>query len=319
MTLERIEALCRELREDTQHGASQLAQIALNGLGELAGDLAAEASGTEEFLARLAHAERQVADARPAMAAIANGCARLFHAVHREITANGVSLSEAGGVVQRSATELVDAASRAVAQIATEARSALRSFDTLITLSESSTVLATLAAIAAERRIRVIVAESRPLLEGRNTVSRAAEFGLDGVLIPDAGIGRHSSDADAAISGADTLLPDGSVVNKAGTHLLALAAHRARVPFFVLCESQKLGVASQPGWMSEQGAASCVWESPPTGVTVWNYTFDCTPAELVTRVLTEEGPKPPAEIERLSRKAAERWALLCRWGNGDRG
>ena len=78
------------------------------------------------------------------------------------------------------------------------------------------------------------MSEARPLNEGVRTARRLAEKGVSVTLITDAQMGLFVREAEAVVVGADSVLPDGSLVNKIGTHLLALAAREAKVPFYVM-------------------------------------------------------------------------------------
>ena len=49
-----------------------------------------------------------------------------------------------------------------------------------------------------------------------------------------------------------------------------------------------------------RGAAAAAIE----GVDVWNPAFDVTPADLVTRVITEQGTFPPSEVARCVQEGA---------------
>lgn len=70
------------------------------------------------------------------------------------------------------------------------------------------------------RNIKIIISESRPLYEGRTVAEKIAKLGLSVTLITDAQIGLFVENADMALVGADSILPNGDLVNKAGTYLL---------------------------------------------------------------------------------------------------
>jgi translation initiation factor 2B subunit (eIF-2B alpha/beta/delta family) len=87
------------------------------------------------------------------------------------------------------------------------------------------------------------------------------------------------------------VLANGDVLNKAGTALLGWAAQGHRVPFYVLCETLKISPRVWTGDLAqlEEKEATEVLDSPIPGVTVRNFYFDRTPANLVTMVITEQG------------------------------
>jgi translation initiation factor 2B subunit (eIF-2B alpha/beta/delta family) len=156
--------------------------------------------------------------------------------------------------------------------------------------SYSSTVLSVLTTEATRDR-RVIVCEGRPLYEGRRLAERLADAGLAVTLITDAQAGAFMAEARAVLVGADAVLADGSLINKAGTYLLALAAQDRGLPFYVACEALK--VSTEQGWGTvvapeEKEPEEVVPEGMP-GVSVRNVYFDRTPARLIASVITEDG------------------------------
>lgn len=83
-----------------------------------------------------------------------------------------------------------------------------------------------------------MVSESRPLNEGVILARQLAEWHILSVAYR-CPAGPVAAQADLALLGADSLLPDGSLINKAGSYLLALAVHDSGVPLYVCCESFK--------------------------------------------------------------------------------
>ncbi|NIU84802.1 MAG: hypothetical protein GWN31_12955, partial [Candidatus Thorarchaeota archaeon] len=96
----------------------------------------------------------------------------------------------------------------------------LEGLETVITHSHSSTVYL---ALSHRPDLRVIIPESRPLFEGRSLAKDLASHGLKVTLMVDAAMAAFAREADAALVGADSVLADGTIVNKIGTRLLALA------------------------------------------------------------------------------------------------
>ena len=108
--------------------------------------------------------------------------------------------------------------------------------------------------------------------------------GVPATVIPDdAGVLRVA-DATYVLTGADSVLRDGSVVNKRGTRALAEAAAKHGKPMYVACETLKFDARFD--------AAS--WPGPRAG-----NLFDVTPGPLVTTVVTERGTYAPEIIRTL--------------------
>ena len=139
---------------------------------------------------------------------------------------------------QAMITALITEARQAATNGATRAAAIIGDSKTLLTHSFSSTVLGVLTALR-NRNVSVIATESRPLNEGHATARHLSKLGIPVTLITEAQIGLSIPDVDAVLVGADGILSDGSIVNKAGTYLAALAALDQSIPFYVCAESFK--------------------------------------------------------------------------------
>jgi translation initiation factor 2B subunit (eIF-2B alpha/beta/delta family) len=168
---------------------------------------------------------------------------------------------------------------------------------TVATYSFSSTVIGALSA-ARSRLAGVLVAESRPALEGRITAQRLAEAGVSVHYTTDAGLLGLLHSARVLVVGADAVLSH-AFVNKIGTRTACLAAREAGVPVFVLSDSTKLlpEELAAPFWRPSEGLVSQVWNRAPRGVQVRSPLFEHTELSHV-RVITEAGALEPSEVRR---------------------
>lgn len=271
-----------QIRDDREHGSRWLARQTILLLQELATE---PVSTPEEQMQKLRQAGRDLAHARPAMASLAGAVGRV--------------LSASGGLegMGRAAQQLLQEYDAAIPSITAHSRSYLRG--TIMTHSLSGTVLEVLKACIPSVE-EFIVLEGRPLYEGRTTAGDLAAQSARVMLITDAQAEIFLPGCQAVVVGADSVLADGSVLNKAGTALLARAAFAHSVPFYVLTETLKISSRVWNGdlHLLEEHPASEVWEQATPGIRVRNFYFDRTPAELVTQVITEQGGLNRAEIRR---------------------
>ncbi len=154
-------------------------------------------------------------------------------------------------------------------------------------------------AVAAGKRISVYADETRPFLQGaRLTAWEMVQEGIPVTLIADnmAGHLMACGDIDAVVVGTDRVAANGDVANKIGTYMVAVLAQRHRIPFYVACplSTIDLSVASGREIPIEERAPSEVTGFRETqwaaaGVRVRNPSFDVTPADLVTALITEKG------------------------------
>jgi methylthioribose-1-phosphate isomerase len=141
---------------------------------------------------------------------------------------------------------------------------------------------------------RVIVDETRPLLQGaRLTCWELDQLGIEHRLVCD-GAGPFLISqglADAVVVGADRVAANGDVANKIGTYGLALAAHRAGIPFLVAVPESTIDEATPDGAaipIELRADEEVTVPAAPAGTKALNYAFDITPADLVSAVVTEE-------------------------------
>jgi translation initiation factor 2B subunit (eIF-2B alpha/beta/delta family) len=280
-----VEESIQGIEEDHTSGASRIARLAIETLALLV----VEEKGRPDP-AHLAEAGRRIADAQPAMAVVHN-VAHLFTQLvsegHDPMAVRAQLLSELDTARARIAHTYLKIAPE-------DAR--------IVTASYSDNVLACLQAAHEKGRIaHVTVLEARPLLEGRFMVVALKEAGIPASLAPD-GLGPGLvAQATGVLIGADSVLKDGSVVNKIGSYGLALAAREHGKSFHVACETLKFDArhdaASWPG--SPAMNPREVWDNPPENVDVVNRYFEVVPANLVTMFVTERGSYGPDIIKTM--------------------
>jgi methylthioribose-1-phosphate isomerase len=154
-------------------------------------------------------------------------------------------------------------------------------------------------AIQSGKKISVIADETRPFLQGaRLTAWEMVQESIPVTLITDNMSGHLMSqgEIDAVIVGTDRVAANGDVANKIGTYMVAVLAKRHNIPFYVACPLSTLDLSCANGNLIpiEERASDEVTGFRETqwaakGVNVRNPSFDVTPAELVTALITENG------------------------------
>ncbi|QSX00428.1 NUDIX domain-containing protein [Haloterrigena alkaliphila] len=292
---ERVAPTVRSIAADDEHGAAYLSIRALEVLRDRAGVIVAEradfgAAPADEW-DELAELARRLLEARPSMAVLRNRVNRTM-AEATDSVADGDPAAGAPAVLESALSNL----ERALGADADAAATAGERIDGAVaTLSRSGTVLE---ALRGGDPSRVFVAESRPAREG---IDVAEEFAADDAV--DCPVAVHtdaaaahvlsSEDVDRVVVGADTVLPDGSVVNKTGTRALVLAATREGVPVTVVAATDKISTREEVNL--ESGDRSAVYDGPAS-LDVVNPTFDVTPADCVDELVTERGALESADV-----------------------
>ena len=292
--MERVEQRIAMVREDREHGSRWLVREAITILYDIA---ASTTHSQGERLRMLRQAGNELAQARPAMFALAGAVIRILGS------------SENPDEIARAAEQLLQTYDTSIDRITGYARPLLGG--TLMTHSLSGTVLEVLTACVSTIE-QVIVLEGRPRYEGREVALALHTAGIATTLITDAQADIFLPRCRAVIVGADSVLANGDILNKAGTTLLAWAARGHGVPLYVLCETLKIATYTWTGDLAqlEEKEAEEVWEKPVQDITIHNFYFDHTPARLVTKLVTEQGilskqdiRQTASNLRRLSKRA----------------
>ena len=171
------------------------------------------------------------------------------------------------------------------------------------------------AAHTAERPLHVWVDETRPYLQGaRLTAWELRQAEVPHTLIPDMAAGplMARGEVDVILVGADRIAANGDTANKLGTFTLAVLAARYGIPFLVCAPMSSVDLATETGDAIpiEDRAAVEVTDIrgikiAPEGTRVKNPSFDVTPNDLITAIVTEEGALRQPYMRTL-REAMER-------------
>lgn len=147
---------------------------------------------------------------------------------------------------------------------------------------------------------KVFADETRPLLQGaRLTAFELQSAGIDVTLQCDnmSATAMRNGWIQAVFVGCDRVAANGDTANKIGTSMVALAAKRYGVPFYICAPTSTIDMNTPTGadirieqrkpeevtemWYSERMA--------PEGVKVFNPAFDVTDSDLITGIITEYG------------------------------
>ena len=152
---------------------------------------------------------------------------------------------------------------------------------------------------------KIFADETRPLLQGaRLTSFELSQSGLDVTLICDnmsATVMRNGW-VDAVFVGCDRVAANGDTANKIGTSMVALAAKRYNIPFYICAPTSTIDMNTPTGadikieqrpdyevtemWYSKRMA--------PEEIKVFNPAFDVTDNDLISGIITEYGiARPP--------------------------
>ncbi|KAK8209833.1 translation initiation factor eIF-2B subunit delta [Phyllosticta capitalensis] len=198
--------------------------------------------------------------------------------------------------------------------------------DVIVVYAKSNVVLKTLLRAHAEgRKFRVIVADSKPLFEGKCMANSLTAAGIDVTYCLIGAISLAIKDATKVFLGASAMLSNGRIYSRVGTAIVAMAAHVRDITVIVCCETIKFTdrvaldsivhneiapaeeILGQDEWIGEslvngegelqkgrEGALQKWMDTP--GLQILNIMYDVTPAEYVSMVVTEMGNLPASSV-----------------------
>jgi translation initiation factor 2B subunit (eIF-2B alpha/beta/delta family) len=264
-----LESLTERVRHDSSSGSSETTIYVLGSLHEIL-------SNNEISREQLIEFSKLLRKAKPAMAPLSN-IARLMETAADSIEPDKAALLSVEKVIGNEKT--------AGARIADNAMDKIEG--TVLTLSYSGTVMTVLMSVAKKKEIKVIVAESFPLGEGRRTAELLSKEGIDVTLVADSMVFAEARDSDLCMVGADAITPH-ALINKVGTYGIALASMQAGIPVYIVSSTLKVTSELKPGWMIEQKMSGKIKER--------TQVFEPTPLELFTEVITEMGASRPFHL-----------------------
>ena len=157
---------------------------------------------------------------------------------------------------------------------------------------------------------KVFADETRPVLQGaRLTAFELSKAGIDVTLICDSMACQVMKNGwvGAVLVGCDRMAANGDGANKIGTNALAILAKEYNIPFYMFVPTSTIDLDTPTGDDIEielrdgEEIYKMWYEKPmaPEGIKTYNPSFDVTPAEYITAIVTEKGIVRPPYAEGL--------------------
>ena len=206
--------------------------------------------------------------------------------------------------------ERIDYADRAIAELACQKLLKDQS-EVLLIYGYSEVITALLhKAVESKKEFRVILVDSRPLLEGRKQLEHLRAAGIECSYILLNALTYVLQDVTKVLLGAAALMSDGSVCGRVGSAAVAMAAHAQNVPVLILSETYKISnrVQLESITSNELGDPNALaigslknWQGKEH-LKLLNLVYDLTPSEFVSGIVTELGIIPPTSVAVLLRE-----------------
>jgi ribose 1,5-bisphosphate isomerase len=180
-------------------------------------------------------------------------------------------------------------------------------FSKVFTHCHSSTAVSLIVSMSkGSKNFKAVCTETRPRFQGRKTAQNLLNAGIDTTLIADSAgesfiIGRGSIPVEIVFIGCDKITAGGHTVNKIGSWGLAMAAHYADKPMYVVTPILKMDPDSYIHDLKiEVRESSELWEDAPKGLHMYNPAFEIVDSRLITGYITELGIIKANEIEKVA-------------------
>jgi len=304
MTSTEIRRIADDIRTMKIRGAGMIARAAAKALKITA--KATKARTPAEFIKELDRVSKLLLSTRPTAVSLPNA---IRFVMLRPKLAKDVDLRTLRRMVVSRADEFIHTSRDAVKRIGEIGARRISDGDVIMTHCNSNCALSIIkTAFKQGKHIEVYVTESRPMDQGLISARQLLKAGVPTTLIVDSAVRHFIRDIDKVIVGADSIAANGAVINKIGTSQLALAAHEARVLFFVAAESYKFHPGTLVGRLveiEEREPNEIVNPKRFPGVRIRNPVFDVTPPDYIDLIITERGIVPPSAAYTLLQEQFE--------------
>lgn len=163
-----------------------------------------------------------------------------------------------------------------------------------------------------DRQIRFVCPETRPFLQGaRFTASVFQDMGMDVTVITDNMVTAYIQNEGVSLftSAADSICMDGSIVNKVGTHQIAIVCRHFDIPYYAtgipdvdIADASRVTIEMRD---PEESLSAHGIKHTLEGVKGYYPAFDVTPPELVTGIVTDLGVYRADDLENYKKEKGD--------------
>lgn len=271
----------KQLKEDNKSGANEFIEKALQ---IISSQLDYIEDNNEDISYLIKKLSEQIISSRPSMAPLINTIGFLLNDL-KVINKENVQLKIR--LLKEKRQEMFSA-------VANNIEAFLRRIEKIkkiMLISYSSTIVNILRNYS-KRDLIIYIIESRPLFEGRH-VAEILSKQYETHLIIDAAMGKFIDQIDLILIGVDSILKDGSIINKIGTYPLSVLGKLNDVEVYAVCDSFKYNPLSHYGQKVkiEPKPIREIYDKKIFNekFNIHNYYFDITPPTYISGVISDLG------------------------------
>ncbi|MHA1303592.1 MAG: translation initiation factor eIF-2B [Candidatus Heimdallarchaeaceae archaeon] len=291
----KFQKVVEDIRDLKIQGATNIAIEGVKAFSLLAQRI--ESASLDDLFEKLEKARVTLATARATEPALRNGLRYIIY----KLKNNASTITEVKELAKELSKQYVNLLKESKKKVIAYGAHRIKDGSVIMTHCHSS--LSTGIILEAQKQgkeIEVYATETRPKWQGRITAKELVRAGIPTTMVVDSAmrwvINRHN--VDIVITGADAITSQGTVINKIGTRLLALAAKEMDVPFYTAINLLKYDASTTIGKLSaiEFRPSNEIWEDPPEGLKFLNPAFETVSRELIDGVITEAGIFAPSLV-----------------------
>ncbi|UCE18460.1 MAG: translation initiation factor eIF-2B [Gemmatimonadota bacterium] len=242
----------------------------------------------DQFVLHLTTIGDQLKEAQPAMAPVHHAVQSILTPVKKSFK-DGLDVQHLKEATDSAAQNFIDKMKLSLKHLAEFGFTLIESGQKIMTYSSSRAVSEILKKAKKEgKTFRVIVPESRPMLEGRILAQDLGSSGIQCTMIIDGAISIFLDAADIVLVGADRV-SETYAVNKVGTFALARMAFDMHLPVYCACETSKFLHSDLLPFIQNEMPSEEVWEKSPENVIIKNLYFEKILLDSFTGFITERG------------------------------
>jgi len=275
-----INAAVDKIKNNRQHGASQLTRLALELIEQNARHDSSD--NIDAFQALMSSLLDELSLCRPTMVSITNAVNQYRSKLQQQLSSS-LDLPALRAMAVKLARDCINEQETSRQQVIKNGASLISTEMTIMTCSYSSVVIACLLRARRQGKSFNLLAAQSQLSPhhpayGKLLIEELAQQNIPGQVFPDSDVENLVKKADLILLGADAVLPDGSLINGYPSLNMAQAAFASpkSIPVYVLCETLKFTAQTLP--VSEEG-------------------FDTVPATYLTGIITEKEIIAPDAIK----------------------
>jgi len=297
---EAVHVAAERIRKLEVQGARNVAIAAIKALEALAQETSAKTR--KAFMKEFSEAKAALFASRATEPLMRNAVRWIISQVENSGKQKVDAMAKVMSSSSRQFLKNLEASKECIAEIGSKR---IRDNSVVFTHCHSSTVTHLLSKAKKDgKTFEVIVTETRPVFQGRITAKEMLALDVKTTFIVDSAARSFMRNADLVIVGADALTSEGNVINKIGTSTIALLAHEARKPFYVVSELLKFDPSTVCGDYEkiEERSPDEIWKNAPEKLIVRNPAFDVTRRDFIHGIICEEGVIPPHSVAEVVRR-----------------